>query len=342
MDFEAAFMSGVDFEAKATLNIASVDIIVSSASVAKGTSTGDCWVRFMSSANVLTAANKVKFGMNSEAEVVAELDGMVISGVESEVDVISGVNFESKVKSVVDSKGNVMSDMNSAKVTSEDAECETKEMDSETRVRSDVVSVSGIAFSEAVTIYFSNLNTEVGCVMASDTRLVSDKESESGTNTEDRNWVGVSTEVAAMLGVYTELNLDWEAVIVPCKDADARVVSELDCKAAMLSVVALDIWSISDVNSSAVIALDEGSSSVTLSKAGITYCEVVGVKIALILDSVIGILSRENFEVGSTPCFCSSPKSTFDTDPEARFGSNSVFDSWNVSDVDPEAAITSD
>lgn len=137
-----------------------------------------------------------------------------------------------------------------------------------------------------------------------------------------------------MLGVYTELKLDSEAVVVPCEDADAKIASELDCKAAMLSVVALDIWSTSDANSSAVIALDEDSSSVNLSKAGLTYCEVIGVKIALILDSVIGILCRENFEVGSTPCLCSSPRSTFDTEAEARIGSNGVFDSFNVSDVD--------
>lgn len=93
-----------------------------------------------------------------------------------------GVNFESKVKSVVDSKGNVMSDMNSAKVTSADAECETKEIDSETRVKPDVVSdFVIIVFSVADTVSFLNLNTGVGCVVASDTTTVSGKESESCT-----------------------------------------------------------------------------------------------------------------------------------------------------------------
>lgn len=79
-----------------------------------------------------------------------------MSDVDSEVDIMTGVNFEFRCKPVLDSRDKIVS----AKVIS-DADCKAKEIDSVTEVMSDVESEFGIVRFKAVTASFLDLKTEV-------------------------------------------------------------------------------------------------------------------------------------------------------------------------------------
>lgn len=229
-----------------------------------------------------------------------------------------GVNFVSKVKSVKGSK--TLCGVDSASVISADAKLETTKLDSESTYMPDIDSDFAIVFSEATSVSGFILNSVARCVLSSDTRPASGMESESCSKPDDKIGVVVSTELTDMLELYAALKLDSKEGVSSCEDADGKVVSALDCKAAMLLDVEPVIF------------------------GGLMFAATVGlfgVTIALVLNSVVGIFSRENVDVRSLSCLCSSSKSISDTDVDSRSELNFVFDSCNVSDGDSDIAIRS-